>query len=700
MLLPSVRNGAIRSQARQGRHKPSLTPRNPPSSYNRALRFNLLGYKNTRYQSSKNGHISIDQQEDHSSLQSEYGGQNEIKAQESNEAQNGKSKMDTLLRLTEFEKNGSLAPIESLHSLGEKDPSNPDDSNSMEAVVSEALQQEDPQALLLMLPRASQDPDYLRSLPPSTFSEIIRMLDPKRLLEPYKRAYRRVSYYRIRNAKNGVPQLEELLLNYTRLIEDLLYSWRDSGRSLGMIDYKAILNVARTVGNGEMAEHVFKIIRQEGLEMDTECYNYYFEAKCWSNAYHPVERNKLRVTPSHYSARLPRKPGQQAPVGFRGHKTGDKGLEFEIINGFSEMVKQGIVPDVDSFRHIMTAMGRLGDIRNVKSVLHKVWNVDVDTIYDPTDGSPVPSQPLSRTSPLYPTKDLLFTIAHIFGSNNDIPLALRIVDIFSRRYEIEISNEVWEQLFEWTYVLSTRRYGREKTPGNLQGQLPLKSVENLWTTMVSEPYNTTPTMPMWNYRIKSFFRRGNLEDMIQSMRSALKLHGKDLTVYRKLFQVQTDPSGQQNQNQLTSTDLHRFGLETPSADSLSLSLAVRQQQIDVGLMNIWRNFAMVQDWLRLLFRGDTWAPSYRERINWDRIGLPDIVGEFWAYRPWIGFHYETESGKVEKMRAAKSNLRVWVCSSVCGGIRVAVAEDDDGVVAVDGLYYRLTWSSAGLGNKM
>ena len=140
--------------------------------------------------------------------------------------------------------------------------------------------------------------------------------------------------------------------------------------------------------------------------------------------------------------------------------------------------------DSRAFCLLITALAKEGDLVGVKSILKQAWDVDADK---PVDVDEDPGRPngLSRQSPLVPDDRVLWTIANIFGSNNDIPAALRVVDYISRRYSISIPLRVWDGLLMWTYVLSVRRSWKVMSDtdwaGTALGKLPLQAVESVGT---------------------------------------------------------------------------------------------------------------------------------------------------------------------------------------------------------------------------
>lgn len=511
-----------------------------------------------------------------------------------------------------------------------------DTTRKLHEDVLDALQEEEPQLLLKAFLKASENPGFLRSLPATTVSEILRMFDPQHFIDPFKLIHRDLHPWQISHRRDDTRQLKEVFVDFAQAIEVLLTRWRQTSRTFGLAEYKILLNVARATGDGETAEILYQSMRIDGVLLDTTCWNHYLEAKCWSNAYDPIARHKLRVIPYHMVSRLPVKRGSEPRPGFGNYFTGDTGLKTEIVKKFDTMVKRGATADATTFSMLMVAMSREGDMAGVKSILRKVWDVDVDTILQQDDDSSIANNLLSRKSPSYPTQDLLFTVAHVFGSNNELPAALRIIDYISRKYSIEIDDETWAHLFEWTFILSTPRYKGRKADGAQLGQLPLASVGNLWNTMTSEPYNIKPTMPMYNRRIRNLWKRQMLDPMLEAMRAGKKLYKQQVRRSRAVAKNQSEEIVLTGTNESTSLPL--------SSSSLT---SAWNQKMELQQLYEYRDFSMVSRWVRLLMAGSRWGGSGEGSFRWQRIGAPNAIAEFWQFRPRGGFAYSIASGRIQ-----------------------------------------------------
>ncbi|MCJ1290706.1 hypothetical protein MMC34_002248 [Xylographa carneopallida] len=506
-------------------------------------------------------------------------------------------------------------------------------------------------------------------LPGTTFIEILRAIDPGKFLDQYKDIFHDFQTYRVGHLPRGVRSLEQVFAHFGAAVKLILSRWRGVDRSFGIVEYRLLLKIARTVGDGKMAKAIFDNMRADRVQTDTLCYNYFFEARAWSRGFDSRERWKFRVIPRNIDLRQTGKA--QKARGFRGYEAGYHGIRDETIQYFDRMRLSGIETDVDTFGQLMLAMAREGDIDGVNFVLNRIWDVAVDSILREDDSSLLFENQLAPSSPLYPNQNLLFTIAHIFCINNQVPTALRVVDVFSRKYAVEINMKTWEELFEWTFVLATRRYGKAKDDGSELGQLPLASVENLWATMVAEPYNIKPTMPMYNRRIRTLWKRQMYDEMFHAMQAGRKLHKfQQERLQRKAINWQrrnqegkyTDevildregdksvdrntvsPATADDENILEGTDVreHMTNLDFESSGIMTY----KEASLECARIHECRDFNMVSRWARLFMAGSRWLPSNERDLNWERIGAPNAIGNFWYYRPGHGFRYSIATGEI------------------------------------------------------
>lgn len=368
----------------------------------------------------------------------------------------------------------------------------------------------------------------LRAIPDSTFSELLRQLGPAvylgRMMDLFSEISRRSEVYdELRSPRED--SLHEFGADFVANVKWLLERRVAEGHSLISSDFKHILLCARAVGDVQIAEDVWSMMNSAGIAPDVECYNHLFAARVWADSKNPARRHHLRKLPFYQKVR------QQTylPQGF-GHRLGETGLKVQISEDFHEMVRQNMTGNEETFCLMMIAQAREGDMDGIQSILNRVWNIDVDALRKDTGQLKHTVKQLPQDSPFRPSKDLLMTIAHSFGICNDIPIALRLLDFVSRSYKVSIPPSVWGELLERTYVLSNRRASQKVESGEAEGQLPGSAVEGVWKTMVQEPYNIAPTMPMFNILVMSYIKLRRFRLIESSMHEALKVHQN--TVHR------------------------------------------------------------------------------------------------------------------------------------------------------------------------
>ncbi|KAI5290305.1 hypothetical protein KEM54_001900 [Ascosphaera aggregata] len=354
-------------------------------------------------------------------------------------------------------------------------------------------------------------------LPGPAFAEAFRMLSPSFFVEPYKRIHR--YFHPSVVSGKGFRSLETAFNDFERMLFQVVQLREEAGHEIGLAEFTHLLYCARTMGNRNMAEDVWYEIHARGLEPTTECYNHLMAAMIWDKAFFDKEKFNVRVTEWNMKKRRYR----PANKNYRGYKSGPDGLRRQIISLFDRMIINGFPPDEDTFINVMTASARVGDIDNVKKIMMGVWNVDVDALVKYGEGPKVPPvRSFSTTSPLHPSDKLFFAVAHIFGSNNDFPTALQLVDYLSRQYSIFIDRTAWQELLEWSFVLSLRRF-HERAEENSVGLIPRAIVKDIYSTMTMPPYNTRPNMVMVNIMVKQSFIRNVLDDTLSYIRDGYRL---------------------------------------------------------------------------------------------------------------------------------------------------------------------------------
>lgn len=495
----------------------------------------------------------------------------------------------------------------------------------------------------------------LTKLPSNSFTELLRCLDPKQFIDRYKLLHMEVSpkmtaILGLADVMNqdGVYTFFKTFLDNLNLILETRHLFYDPIAS----DYKYLLKCARATGNLRAAHIIWddfteasiraqykeRVSDEVEMKLDVESYNNYLGVLCWHDIMKPHQRHKLRFIPQNV---IPRS-WATAPYTLSGHSIGQTGIKLRATQLFRQMVNDGLSGNEETFCLMMVSLGREGDVAGVASILKRVWGIDVQVLMTSNNIAMDAGTKYSVDSPFYPTPNLLFTIAHVYGINNSLPTALRLVDFVSRRYSIPILNDVWNELLNWTFVLSVkhrrsaeaaRRRGIDRKV-NAAGSLPKEAVLNLWNTMVSEPYNVKPTMEMYNRLIINLSYRQHWGEMQVFMEEALQLYRRDCL---KLYQ------------QLT---LHNFAMSGPRPSQSLQDL--RNRDTSYVALRVARNKEYIRRWVKCLLRYG--SRSLRGNEEFVTRSVPKIINEWHTFLKKT-VRYDVLSGKVQLGTKTEKNRR-------------------------------------------
>jgi hypothetical protein len=462
-----------------------------------------------------------------------------------------------------------------------------------------ALQAEDPDELLKYLLRAQRVIPILKPLPYTTWTEILRVLDPSFFLEKFKSVNRHFSAGGALD--HGLPRTKAVLRGFMRKMRIVMLLRKEAGYPMGVPEYSFLLDCCRVIGDGATAEAVWLAMESDQVQPDANCYHHYMAAQCWAGAFLPEQRHQQRILPRKQNVR-----GYYRSLAVPEVKTGEGGVEEQVLRLFSEMIQQGLAADEKTYSLLLLAMAREGDLKGMAAVLKRGWNVDVESL---DDKSSVVT-PYPEGSPLYPSSYLFHTLAHAYGINNDVALALRLVDYFAEAYSIEISSDVWEELFDRVFQLSRPRHGGAIIRGNLAGYISDENVHRLWETMTSATYNVPPTMAMYNKLHRCYRKDMNIDEARKALEAGLSLYHAAL---------------RQRQTARKRLALAQEREEVESAH-ISIGPSLPQLRRDLDLSTWWcdRHFMWLMRGVRTLLRG-------KQSFAWERRGLPNALNRWRAF---------------------------------------------------------------------
>jgi hypothetical protein len=498
------------------------------------------------------------------------------------------------------------------------------------------------------------------SLSNNTFSEVLRCLDPERFVGRYLNLHKSIGRSRPRYISlqtQNEDGLYQFSVNFMARIRVIIALRRSLGFVLSLPDYKHLLRCAAAVENPKASQAIWLAMQRDGVELDTECYNYYLSGLLGVGLSNGTQRSHLRVPPDIPPA------GPEGPFkAFKGYYDNlGVHIKYEATKMFSDMHEGGLIGDERTFCLLMISLARVGDVQGVKGILRRVWDIDVDDLMTKNDSDSTLGQPkyFPFGSPFRPSRNLLFAVAHSFAINNGIPVALRLIDFVSRKYFLPIPNEVWEDLLGLTFALSTPRVTKTKADEMGLTLLPVETVTNLWAALISEPYNVTPNMAMYDRLIVNLLRRQRFHEAREHMEHARKLHIKNVYLYRTKKMIAELQSSLFEEGD-DSERLEVVRGSTPYQNYQSLQ---RDKTFQHLLQNSSRQF--LNRWCKMFIR---MADKVMDIPSFTAVELPSFVYKFRLFlSPRIeypiptGFiSFPSGSATLSKEHAFKLEARNWV----------------------------------------
>jgi hypothetical protein len=364
------------------------------------------------------------------------------------------------------------------------------------------------------------DYDFVNGISEATFTKILHVLEPRNNVDKLSQAYVMIGEHMAKQM--GLIPVNKLMAEYTLLLQEIVALRRQSGHPLSRDQYFILLRSAQDLGDSRLAIRVLGELLEDGIEPDVETYNMYLGSFIWAGWNNSTARHRERVINVNMRAR----DSKRMDIPFANYHIGSPGgIKEKAMEVLTVMLDRGLEANEKTYCSIITAAAREGEIDTVQSILRRGWDIDAQKIMELAPGhADLPrAQALPEDSQLYPTSKLLWTLAHAFCINNNIPKALRLVDYVSREYDLAIPEDTWSVLLEWTFVLARPRHGTAARDDRKTGKLPQKSVQTLFNTMTAAPYFVEPSMEMYNNIIVSMYLREWPTKMFEIMEYAASL---------------------------------------------------------------------------------------------------------------------------------------------------------------------------------
>ncbi|KAJ5433021.1 uncharacterized protein N7458_012177 [Penicillium daleae] len=489
------------------------------------------------------------------------------------------------------------------------------------------------------------------SLPQTVFLEALHLLSPTHFVEPFRDLHHPIHSWAV--LVNGLRRVEEVFDTFVSNLFTVTRYRTVSGQTLQLGEFTHLLDCARAMGNGVLADQVWDTMAKMDVIPDTVCYNHYMEAKIWDHCYAGREAYRMRVSPQSYRKRRSEEPVQ----GWQGFGTAQRSVRKFVLRIFGEMQAEGHLGDERTYINLFLAAARVGHDRAMKHILKEVWNIDAEALKLEPDNSKLPPvTPYDPWSALHPTENLLFAVAHGLGVNNDIAGAIRTVQFIASSYNIPIPAKVWHELFERAYVLSRQRWSASDTAktenytewANTIGRVSVDLVRSVFETMTSDPYNVTPTLQEWRFMINTSIDNGRLEDCKDYIRGAYNLleeTRKKQAEARALVMRCLAPALEAAERQM------RQGATMPDPELFrSPILAEAIQTYDIVRLEVWQQVYLLQRILFLVLRVPSWKDISDK--EWHLQERPKMLEEWTDFVPSkIQLFYGEETGFIDMVGA-------------------------------------------------
>lgn len=229
---------------------------------------------------------------------------------------------------------------------------------------------------------------------------------------------------------------------------------------------------------------------------------------------------------------------------------------------FNRIITDGIPVNEALLCACMIGFARVGSLRFINSkILRDYFGVQLDLpTYDDesADYEDVVEnkQHLDPSYRVQPTIRLMQAAVETYCSNGEIATAFKVVDHLSQTYRIPIPINMWQDMLEWTYIMSSPPASTAWKYAGMPSKIPnSNTIELIWNAMISPPHNIQPGFDQYNILIRNLLGRNGFGNFLPYMRIAIEFYDDQVKEYQAatLEYVQMKRDGVQVQE-----ILHRY----------------------------------------------------------------------------------------------------------------------------------------------
>lgn len=399
--------------------------------------------------------------------------------------------------------------------------------------------------------------EVMATIPPTTFSEILRNLDPHRVAERIDTAPGvNISYgMAVQTPLGELVNQWGVKVLYVRILRRLLHvqlARRKAGLVPLMNDYIVLMRCAGAASNIRAAKDLWYAMRGDGRDdiRHSEAYSEFLKARYLAEkiyANNDLSRFRLRPLDMHRSS-LKLKGSVVIRLKYlvanirerRKHRFGSNMHERfydepltrvlrkrDPLNRIERtMVLRGACNSEDVVCALLKVNGRTGRMAFNRALLKQNWGININKDRATGAMSIEGGHTYPPGSPRRPTAALLDAIVHSYGSAGEITMAVRLVDYVSQRFSIPVPDHVWSDLIDYTRIMQTKPASTEWALAEFpqKGARPDHVLE-IWNLCTQAPYSFQPGARDYFNLVKSLIQRSRpMQKPIEALRQIKPLY--------------------------------------------------------------------------------------------------------------------------------------------------------------------------------
>ncbi|KAI1497794.1 hypothetical protein F5X99DRAFT_395828 [Biscogniauxia marginata] len=398
--------------------------------------------------------------------------------------------------------------------------------------------------------------DAIAVLPRTTFTELLRSLDPFRVArecDPTDQVHVSAGMYTMLNLDATIDEwgVRKLYLRLLPALLKLMMALRRSGQAILIEEYTYLLRCAGAASDPVVAKLIWNEMIKDNTThwRQSDAYAEFVAARFLTiPMYTSYDKVRRMVLPRNlHRSRLlisnrKKRRLDRLRLNLRLHKY-RFGLNRSIAHGedimrmlrrqnsarrlFQACIRDGYITESTLCAH-MIALARSGSLRMIGSrILQDYFGIKMTRLTH--DDHKINAEEIPRIHRLpdhvrvRPTVRLMRAVVEAYGSNGEISTAFQLIDHISDAHGIPIPPDVWNDLLQWTYIMASPPASTSWAILGWHSKIPsAAAVEMIWNTMTAEPYNLKPGFDQYSILIRNLLGRNLTEKALQFMREAIK----------------------------------------------------------------------------------------------------------------------------------------------------------------------------------